>query len=173
MSSASYRSSTELNFHMVGRDGVEPPESKTADLQSAPLPLTVYLPRYLLRCVATLIGTEVTPSYFLYICKAHENRTADLVSLHYPHPTLLMPKDDVNFLSAGSLVSPAFIFYIVASDGTGGSGGDRTRDVSNVTVFKTVASQPAAPHFHILFKMCNIIFLNNSTCSIIISPCGN
>ena len=31
---------------MVGRDGVEPPESKTTDLQSAPLPLTVYLPTY-------------------------------------------------------------------------------------------------------------------------------
>ena len=29
---------------LVGRDGVEPPESLTTDLQSAPLPLTVYLP---------------------------------------------------------------------------------------------------------------------------------
>ena len=29
----------------MGRDGVEPPESLTADLQSAPLPLTVYLPK--------------------------------------------------------------------------------------------------------------------------------
>ena len=28
----------------MGRDGVEPPESLTADLQSAPLPSTVYLP---------------------------------------------------------------------------------------------------------------------------------
>lgn len=33
-------------YGLVGRDGVEPPESKTADLQSAPLPLTVYLPTY-------------------------------------------------------------------------------------------------------------------------------
>ena len=32
------------NERLVGRDGVEPPESVTADLQSAPLPLTVYLP---------------------------------------------------------------------------------------------------------------------------------
>ena len=29
---------------MVGRDGVEPPEPLAADLQSALLPLTVYLP---------------------------------------------------------------------------------------------------------------------------------
>ena len=29
---------------MVGRDGVEPPEPEATDLQSAPLPLTVYLP---------------------------------------------------------------------------------------------------------------------------------
>ena len=32
-----------IKLIMVDRDGVEPPESKTADLQSAPLPLTVYL----------------------------------------------------------------------------------------------------------------------------------
>ena len=29
---------------LVGRDGVEPPESLTTRLQRAPLPLTVYLP---------------------------------------------------------------------------------------------------------------------------------
>ena len=29
---------------MVGRGGIEPPESLTADLQSAPLPYTVYRP---------------------------------------------------------------------------------------------------------------------------------
>lgn len=35
---------------MVGGDGVEPPEPEATDLQSALLPLTVYPPRYLLRC---------------------------------------------------------------------------------------------------------------------------
>ena len=34
-----------LYLHLVGRERVELPESKTTDLQSAPLPLTVYLPK--------------------------------------------------------------------------------------------------------------------------------
>lgn len=35
------------NFCIVGREGLEPPEPvKATDLQSIPLPITVYLPKF-------------------------------------------------------------------------------------------------------------------------------
>ena len=39
----------------MGRDGVEPPEPKATDLQSVPLPLTVYLPMEVTRGVEPLL----------------------------------------------------------------------------------------------------------------------
>ena len=58
----------------MGRDGVEPPEPKAADLQSAPLPLTVYLP-----ILATLIRLELTTSCVTGRCSDHLNYRAVLV----------------------------------------------------------------------------------------------
>ena len=52
--------------YMVGRDGVEPPEVLPVDLQSTPLPLTVYLP---LIGGATVNRTQTTfPLGRLAIC---------------------------------------------------------------------------------------------------------